>query len=82
MIRLKLYILIFCMALSIPLAYFMLRAYHSLEQEELSELRYFSNTLFDQMEEELAVLIQKEEGRADKITGGRVDPRRSKAGEG
>ena len=24
----------------------------------------------------------KEEGRADKITGGRVDPRRSKAGEG
>ena len=24
----------------------------------------------------------KEEGRADKVTGGRVDPRRSKAGEG
>ncbi len=62
--RLKFFILIFCLALSIPLAYFMLRAYHSIEQEEISELRYFANTLFDQMEEGLAVIVQQEEGRA------------------
>ena len=61
--RLKILILVFCVALSIPLAYFVLRTYWSLEQEERGELRYFAVTLFDQMEEELANLIVEEEGR-------------------
>jgi len=61
--RLKILILVFCVALSIPLGYFVLRTYRSLEQEEISELRYFAVALFDQMEEELASFVLKEEAR-------------------
>jgi signal transduction histidine kinase len=61
--RLKILILIFCLALSIPLAYFVLRTYRSLEQEDVAQLRYFAVTIFDQIEEELASLVIKEEGR-------------------
>jgi signal transduction histidine kinase len=61
--RLKILILIFCLALSIPLAYFVFRTYRSLEQEEVAQLRYFAVTIFDQMEEELASLVIKEEDR-------------------
>ncbi len=61
--KLKILILIFCLALSIPLGYFVLRTYWSLEQEEISELRYFAVTLFDQMEEELASFVLEEEAR-------------------
>jgi len=61
--KLKILILIFCVALSIPLGYFVLRTYWSLEQEEISELRYFAVTLFDQMEEELASFVLEEEAR-------------------
>jgi signal transduction histidine kinase len=62
--RLRVLILIFCVALSVPLAYVVFRTYRGLEQEEVGELRYFAETLFDKMEEELASLILKEEGRA------------------
>ncbi|MCG6917266.1 MAG: HAMP domain-containing histidine kinase [Deltaproteobacteria bacterium] len=61
--KLKILILIFCLALSVPLGYFVLRTYWSLEQEEISELRYFAVTLFDQMEEELASFVLEEEAR-------------------
>jgi signal transduction histidine kinase len=61
--KLKILILIFCLVLSIPLGYFVLRTYWSLEQEEISELRYFAVTLFDQMEEELASFVLEEEAR-------------------
>jgi signal transduction histidine kinase len=50
-------------ALSIPLAYFVLRTYWSLEQEEVAQLRYFGVTIFDQMQEELTSLVLEEEGR-------------------
>ena len=61
--RLKCFLLLFCIALSIPLAYFILRTYRSLEQEELSELQYFATALFDAMQEELTALILREEKR-------------------
>jgi signal transduction histidine kinase len=61
--RLKILILIFCLALSIPLGYFVLRTYWSLQQEEIAELRYFAVTLFDQLEEEPASVVLQEEGR-------------------
>ena len=61
--RLKILIFIFCLALSIPLAYFVFRTYRSLEQEDVAQLRYFAVTIFDQIEEELASLVIKEEGR-------------------
>ena len=48
--RLKLLIAIFSVALSIPLAYFVVRTYRGLAQEEVATLRYFAETLFDKME--------------------------------
>jgi signal transduction histidine kinase len=62
--KLKLLILIFSLALCIPLAYFVLRTYYGLEQEEVATLSYFAETLFDEMEQTLAVMVQKEESRA------------------
>jgi len=62
--RLKLLIILFFLALAIPLGYVLLRAYQSLEQEEMAELQYFAATLFNAMEEELEALILREEQRA------------------
>ncbi len=62
--RLKLYILLFCLALSVPLSFVIWRTYKGLEQEEWAQLRFFSETLFDEMEKELAQLVQREENRA------------------
>ncbi|MBW1896048.1 MAG: hypothetical protein JRI47_03225, partial [Deltaproteobacteria bacterium] len=61
--RLRLFILVFCLAVSIPLGYLVVRTYGSLKQEEVAELRYFAETLFDKIEEELGALVRKEEGR-------------------
>jgi len=61
--RLRILLIIFCVFLSIPLGYFILRTHQSLEQEEMAELRYFADTLFFEMEKELADFIEKEEGR-------------------
>ncbi|MEX1327317.1 MAG: HAMP domain-containing sensor histidine kinase [Desulfobacterales bacterium] len=62
--KLKLLILIFSLALCIPLAFFVFKTYRGLEREEAATLRYFAETLFDEMEQALAVLVQTEEGRA------------------
>lgn len=62
--RLKLFILIFFAAISVPLAYVVWQTYAGLEQEERSQLAFFSETLFDQMEKELAYLVEEEENRA------------------
>jgi signal transduction histidine kinase len=62
--RLQFLILIFCLTLSIPLGYFVVRTYQGLEQEEAATLSFFANTLFDEMEQALATLVEQEEGRA------------------
>lgn len=62
--RLKLYILIFTLALAIPLGYFVVRTSLGLSQEEAAELRYFAEELFARMEMELDVFIEREESRA------------------
>ncbi len=62
--KLKLLIVIFSLALSIPLGYFVLKTYRGLEQEEASTLSYFAETLFDEMEHRLAMMVQREESRA------------------
>ena len=51
--RLEVFILIFFISFSIPLAYFVVRTHQSLIQEEVAELRYFGDTLFYEMEKEL-----------------------------
>ncbi|MHC1728427.1 MAG: sensor histidine kinase [Syntrophobacteraceae bacterium] len=61
--RLRVLILVFVLALVVPLGYLVFRTHHSLEQEETAELRFFANTLFDQLEQELAALVQREERR-------------------
>ncbi|MCP4397706.1 MAG: hypothetical protein GY801_10455, partial [bacterium] len=55
---------LFFLALSLPLAYFVLRAYRGIEQQETEELRYFATTLLNEMAEELAALTLREEKRA------------------
>ncbi len=62
--KLKLLLIFFCAALSIPLGYFIMQTHHSLDQEEIAALRYFAETLFTQMEDELSDLVVKEEARA------------------
>ena len=62
--RLRLFILLFFIMVSLPLGFVIWRSYSGLEQEERAQLLYFSETLFDQMERELADLIQREENRA------------------
>ena len=81
--RLKLLIVIFSLALCIPLAYFVLRTYRGLAQEEVATLSYFAQTLFDEMEQTLAVMVQKEESRAIDEYNFLISPsgRQSEAGE-
>ena len=62
--RFKLLILVFFVAISVPLAFVIWQTYAGLEQEERGQLEFFSEALFDQMEKELAELVQEEENRA------------------
>ncbi len=62
--RLQLLMIVFCLALSIPLGYFLYGTFRSLEQEEEEELRYFAGTLFDEIGRDLASLVREEEGRS------------------
>jgi signal transduction histidine kinase len=62
--RLKLLILLFCLAVSLPLGYVIWHTYQGLAQEERAQLRFFSETLFNEVEEEMAGLVLREENRA------------------
>jgi signal transduction histidine kinase len=62
--RLKLLILVFCVAVSLPLAYVVRQSFQGLAEEERAQLRFFSQTLFDEMEATLAAWVQREENRA------------------
>jgi signal transduction histidine kinase len=62
--RLRILIFGFCLAISLPLAYVTWQTYQSLDQEERAQLQFFSETLLDEMEAELADLVQREENRA------------------
>lgn len=62
--KLKLLMVVFSLAVSVPFIYFALEAHKNLKKEEQAELQYFADKLFDEMEEELTSLIIREEGRA------------------
>jgi hypothetical protein len=62
--RLKLLILVFCVAISLPLAYVVRQSFQGLAEEERAQLRFFSQALFDEMEGKLAEWVQREENRA------------------
>jgi signal transduction histidine kinase len=57
-------IILFGLALSLPLGYLALRTYQGLEAEEMATLSFFSETLFDEIEASFAEVIRREEGRA------------------
>ena len=61
--KLKLAILCFLVAFCIPFSYLIIRTYAGVAREEQSQLRFFAETLFDHMQEELAALVQREEAR-------------------
>ncbi|MFP4476704.1 MAG: sensor histidine kinase [Desulfatibacillaceae bacterium] len=61
--RLRLLILVFVIAVGLPLGYMALRTYESVRQEEVARFRYFAQTLFDDMEASLAELVIREENR-------------------
>lgn len=61
--RLKLLILVFCVAVSLPLALLIRQSFEGLAQEERSQLRFFSQTLLDEVENNLAEWVRKEENR-------------------
>lgn len=56
-------ILIFAIAVALPLGYLMVQAYRSLEAEEAATLSFFAETLFDEMQESAAAIIRREDGR-------------------
>lgn len=62
--RLKILILVFCLAVSCPLAFVVWQTYQRLDQEEHAQLRFFSEALFDELEKEMSALVQREENRA------------------
>ncbi len=62
--RLKLLILVFCVAISLPLAYVVRQSFQGLAEEERAQLRFFCQALFDEMEGKLAEWVQQEENRA------------------
>ncbi len=62
--RFKLFLSIFCLAVSLPLVYVIWQTYTGLAREERGQLRFFCEALFDEMEAELAALVQREENRA------------------
>jgi signal transduction histidine kinase len=61
--KLRIALLIFLIALSLPLSYVLTRTYSGLHQEEVNRLRFFAAALFDAMERELAELMLREEER-------------------
>lgn len=62
--RLRIIIILFCLALAAPSAYFIRHARMGMEQEERGALQFFADTILDYMEEDLARLVEREEGRA------------------
>ena len=62
--RLRILILVFCLAISLPLAYVVRQSFEGLAEEERTQMRFFSQALFDGMEKKLAEWVQQEENRA------------------
>ncbi|MFP4422598.1 MAG: sensor histidine kinase [Desulfococcaceae bacterium] len=56
-------LIVFALALSAPLAYFVARTYSGMAQEEEARLRFFAESLLDNMERELAMFVREEESR-------------------
>lgn len=61
--RLRLYMIVFCVLVSLPLTFVAWRTYATLNREAQAQVRFFSERLLDEIETELSELVQREEGR-------------------
>ena len=55
--------LLFCLALAVPVGYLVVRTEAGLSRQEEAEFRFFAQALFDRLEEELADFVAVEEAR-------------------
>ena len=62
--HLRLYMILFCVLVSLPLAFVAWRTYGALDREAREQVRFFSERLLDGIEAELADLVRREENRA------------------
>lgn len=53
----------FFVCLAAPMSYLVMRTYQSIEREERAEFRFFTESLFDRIEEDLARIVIREENR-------------------
>jgi len=61
--HLKLLIVLFALATTLPMGYVVVRTYQGIAQEETARMRFFAETLFDTIESELAGRVEIEENR-------------------
>jgi signal transduction histidine kinase len=64
MTQLKLFLLLFFLFLALPLSFVVWKTYTSLLAEEQGQMQFFADTIFTEMETELARFLQREENRA------------------
>ncbi|BBO73947.1 hypothetical protein DSCW_13640 [Desulfosarcina widdelii] len=62
--KLRLYMIVFCLLISLPLAFVAWRTYITLNREARSQVRFFAGQLLDEIEAELSELVRREESRA------------------
>jgi len=62
--KLRLYMIVFCLLVSLPLAFVAWRTYITLNRETRSQVRFFAGQLMDEIEAELSELVRREENRA------------------
>jgi len=61
--HLKLFICLFFLLLTFPVGYFVLQTHNGLAREEIARLRFFGETIFDEIEDELMRVVHDEESR-------------------
>ncbi|MEE4608216.1 MAG: hypothetical protein V2L15_04960, partial [Desulfobacteraceae bacterium] len=64
MSRLRFYMLVFAVLVSLPLAFVARRTYAALDQEARAQMRFFAEQLLDAVEADLSELVRREENRA------------------
>jgi signal transduction histidine kinase len=62
--RLRLNMIVFCVLVSLPLAFVAWRTYGALDRETQAQVRFFAERLLDEIEAELTDLVRREENRA------------------
>ncbi len=62
--NLRLYMILFCVLVSLPMAFVAWRTYGALDREARAQVRFFAEKLLDGIEAELEELVRREERRA------------------